>query len=63
MMDLFFKKNQNAQEYSTEDCTGSLCKATALLFRETAFDFLTNVAASLFGTHGPPSRSVSSVCR
>ncbi|KAK3134867.1 hypothetical protein QOZ80_5BG0411790 [Eleusine coracana subsp. coracana] len=48
----------NAQEYSTEDCTGSLCKVTALLFRKTTYDFLTNVAASIFGTHGPPSRSV-----
>ncbi|TVU00835.1 hypothetical protein EJB05_53722 [Eragrostis curvula] len=50
----------NAQEYLTEDCTGSFCKATAFLFRNTAFDFLTNVAASLFGTHGaPPSRSMA----
>jgi len=42
---------------STEDCTGSLCKATAFLFPKTAFDFLTNVAASLFGVHGSPSPS------
>nr|ACN34390.1 unknown [Zea mays] len=42
---------------STEDCTGSLCKATAFLFPKTAFDFLTNVAASLFGIHGSPSPS------
>ncbi|XP_062232111.1 probable ubiquitin-conjugating enzyme E2 24 [Phragmites australis] len=47
----------NAQEEYTEDCTGSLCKATAFLFPTTAFDFLTNVAASLFGTHGSPSSS------
>jgi ubiquitin-conjugating enzyme E2 O len=39
------------------DCTGSLCKATAFLFPKTAFDFLTNVAASLFGTNGSPSPS------
>ncbi|KAG2625842.1 probable ubiquitin-conjugating enzyme E2 24 isoform X3 [Panicum virgatum] len=39
------------------DCTGSLCKATAFLFPKTAFDFLTNVASSLFGTHGSPSPS------
>lgn len=42
---------------STEDCTGSLCNATAFLFPKTAFDFLTNVAASLFGTHGSSSPS------
>jgi ubiquitin-conjugating enzyme E2 O len=42
---------------STEGCTVSLCKATAFLFPKTVFDFLTNVAASLFGTHGSPSPS------
>nr|CAB3460752.1 unnamed protein product [Digitaria exilis] len=51
--------NANIVLESTEDCTGSLCKVTAFLFPRTAFDFLTNVAASLFGTHG--SRSPSSV--
>ncbi|KAL6610804.1 hypothetical protein ACP70R_040773 [Stipagrostis hirtigluma subsp. patula] len=47
----------NAQEEYTEDCTGSLCKATALLFPKTAFHFLTNMAASLFGAHCSPSLS------
>jgi ubiquitin-conjugating enzyme E2 O len=49
-------ENANIALEST-DCTGSLCKATAFLFPKTAFDFLTNVAASLFGTNGSPSPS------
>ncbi|KAL6848962.1 hypothetical protein ACP4OV_021545 [Aristida adscensionis] len=47
---------ESINEY-TEDCTGSFCKATAFLFPKTAFDFLTNVAASLFGAHCSPSLS------
>ncbi|CAN6332126.1 unnamed protein product [Urochloa humidicola] len=49
-------ENANIALEST-DCTGSLCKSTVFFFPKTAFDFLTNVAASLFGTHGSPSPS------
>ncbi|XP_072955847.1 probable ubiquitin-conjugating enzyme E2 24 [Typha angustifolia] len=45
---------------SSEDCFRDLWKSTALLFRRTAFGFLTNVAASLFSAHcvTPPSGSL-----
>jgi ubiquitin-conjugating enzyme E2 O len=49
---------QNALEESAEDCTGSF--RNAFIFSKTAFDFLTNVASSLFGAHdSTPSSSVS----
>lgn len=51
------ENTKNALEESAEDCTGSLFKATAFLFPKTAFDFLTNVASSLFGAHGSTSSS------
>ncbi|KAL5203483.1 hypothetical protein ABZP36_014435 [Zizania latifolia] len=46
---MHLENTKNAVEESAEDCTGSLRKATAFLFHKTAFDFLTNVASSLFG--------------
>ncbi|KAL5232471.1 hypothetical protein ABZP36_031247 [Zizania latifolia] len=54
---MHLENTKNALEESAEECTGSLQKATAFLFPRTAFDFLANVASSLFGAKDSTSSS------
>uniref|UniRef100_A0A0E0HI14 E2 ubiquitin-conjugating enzyme n=1 Tax=Oryza nivara TaxID=4536 RepID=A0A0E0HI14_ORYNI len=54
---MHLEDTKSALEESAGDCTGSLRKATAFLFSKTAFNFLTNVASSLFGAHDSTSSS------
>ncbi|KAG8086382.1 hypothetical protein GUJ93_ZPchr0010g8734 [Zizania palustris] len=54
---MHLENTKNALEESAEECTGSLRKATAFLFPRTAFDFLANVASSLFGAKDSTSSS------